>query len=58
MELGISSLGFIIEMGLSTKFENLVDLQLNASEACLNYAEENGITVVELVLDPPEIFAI
>ena len=56
MELGISSLGFIIEMGLSTKFENLVDLQLNASEACLNYAEENGITIIELVLDPPEIF--
>lgn len=56
MELGISSLGHIIEMGLSGKYSNLIDLQLAASESCLNFAEKHGIDLVELVLDPPEIF--
>ncbi len=55
-ELGISSLGHIIEYGLLGKFENLFDLLLKASEDCLKFAEENNIKVVELVLDPPEIF--
>lgn len=54
-ELGISSLGHIIEYGLLGKFENLFDLLLKASEDCLKFAEENNIEVVELVLDPPEI---
>lgn len=54
MELGISSLGYIIEYGLSKNYENLVDLVLKASEDCLNFAEDNDIGIVELVLDPPE----
>jgi sugar phosphate isomerase/epimerase len=56
MQLGISSLGYIIEFGLSGKYDNLIDLQLAASESCLNFAEENGIDLIELVLDPPEMF--
>ncbi|MBA7670409.1 endonuclease 4 [subsurface metagenome] len=55
MELGISSLGHIIEYGLSKNYENLVDLILKASEDCLNFAEDNDIKIVELVLDPPEV---
>jgi len=56
MELGISSLGYIIDLGLTKNFENLFDLLFIASESCLNFAEENDIKVIELVLDPPEIF--
>jgi len=56
MELGISSLGHIIDMGLSGNYKNLSDLLLNASEACLTYAEKNRIKLVELVLDPPAAF--
>ncbi len=56
MELGISSLGHIIDMSLSGNCKNLFDLQLNASEACLTYAEKNRIKLVELVLDPPAVF--
>jgi sugar phosphate isomerase/epimerase len=55
MELGISSLGHIIEYGLSNNYENLIDLVLKASEDCLIFAEENNIESVELVLDPPVI---
>lgn len=55
-ELGISSLGHIIEYGLLGNFKNLFDLLLKASEDCLKFAEENNIEVVELVLDPPEVF--
>jgi sugar phosphate isomerase/epimerase len=55
-ELGISSLGHIVEYGLLGNFENLFDLILKASEDCLNFAEENNIKVVELVLDPPAMF--
>ncbi|MFW9875661.1 MAG: sugar phosphate isomerase/epimerase family protein [Candidatus Thorarchaeota archaeon] len=55
MELGISSLGYIIEYGLSKNYENLIDLVLKASDDCLNFAENNDIPVVELVLDPPNV---
>jgi sugar phosphate isomerase/epimerase len=55
MELGISSLGYIIEYGLSKNYDNLIDLILKASEDCLNFAENNDIGIVELVLDPPEV---
>lgn len=56
MQLGISSLGHIIEMGSTGNYENLIDLQLNASEVCLDYAEQNKIKLVELVLEPPVMF--
>lgn len=56
MELGISSLGYIIDIARISKFKNLIELQLNATEQCLNFAEKNGIEVVELVIDPPQTF--
>jgi sugar phosphate isomerase/epimerase len=56
MELGISSLGHLIDIARSSnKLKNLTELQLNATEKCLNFAEKNGIDVVELVLEPPQI---
>ncbi|MFX1279508.1 MAG: sugar phosphate isomerase/epimerase family protein [Promethearchaeota archaeon] len=55
MELGISSLGHIIEYGLSKNYENLIDLVLKASEDCLIFAEKNNIDLVELVLDPSDV---
>jgi len=55
MEVGISSLGYIIEYGLSNSYESLSDLVYKASEDCLNFAESNDIKTVELVLDPPEV---
>ncbi len=55
MELGISVLGYIIEYGLSQKYESLTDLVYKASVDCLNFAEINNIKTVELVLEPPEV---
>ncbi|MFW9821487.1 MAG: sugar phosphate isomerase/epimerase family protein [Candidatus Thorarchaeota archaeon] len=55
MDLGISSLGHIVEYGRSNKYDNILDLFLKATEECLIFAERNNITIVELVLDPPEI---
>ncbi|NVM36017.1 MAG: TIM barrel protein, partial [Candidatus Lokiarchaeota archaeon] len=56
MELGISTLGHIIEIGLNGKFKNLFELQLKASEECLNFAEHFEINIIELVIDPPDVF--
>lgn len=55
MELGVSSLGYIIEYGLSSNYMNLNDLVLKASEDCLIFAEKNKIEIVELVLDPTDV---
>ena len=55
MKLGISSLGYIIEYGLSNKYESLTELVYEASEDCLDFAEKNDIKTVELVLEPPEV---
>lgn len=55
MELGISSLGHMFDIGLTGKFKNLVDLLIKSTEQCLNFAEEFGINTVELVIDPPEV---
>jgi len=56
MRLGISALAYIIEIGSTGNYKNLFDLQLKASQACLNFAEKNRIRLVELVLDPPAMF--
>jgi len=56
MELGISTLGHIIEIGLKGKFKNLFELHLKASEECLNFAEHFGINIIELVIDSPDVF--
>ena len=55
MELGISSLGFLVDLGLSGKFNNLYDLLFDATESCFKFAEENDNKICEIVLDPPEI---
>ena len=55
MQLGISSLGFIIENGLSNKFNNIFDLLFSSTESCLYYAEQNNIKLIELVIDPSDI---
>lgn len=57
MNLGISSLGHVIELGLSGKYESLSNLLLEASEAGLKFSEEYKFEVCELILDPPEIFS-
>lgn len=56
MELGISSLGHINDLALSGKFKNFKDMQIKATEQCLNFAEEYEIKIVEIVIDPPEVF--
>ena len=56
MELGISSLGNIIENALSNKFTNISNMFYHSTEECFKFAEENGITVVEIVVDPQDMF--
>ena len=58
MELGISSLGFIVDLGLLGEFKNLFNLLFDATESCFKFAEENDIKICEIVLDPPEILTI
>lgn len=58
MELGISSLGFLVDLGLSGKFKNLFNLLFDATESCFKFAEENDKKICEIVLDPPEILTI
>ena len=56
MELGISSLGHIIDIvRRNSKLNNLIELQLNATEQCLNFAEKEGLEIVELVIEPSHI---
>ncbi|MFX0025140.1 MAG: sugar phosphate isomerase/epimerase family protein [Candidatus Hermodarchaeota archaeon] len=57
MELGISNLGFIIELGQSNKYKDVLNLLFDSTEACLNAAELNNIKVVELIIDPPKILS-
>ncbi|MFX0058611.1 MAG: hypothetical protein ACFE85_06105 [Candidatus Hodarchaeota archaeon] len=49
MQLAISSLVSIIEFGLSNKFQNIFDLLFSSTESYLEFAEQNGIRIVELV---------
>jgi len=55
MELGISSLGYIIEFGITRNYNNLIELLVDATKACLDFSEKNDLKVCELVIDPPEI---
>ena len=55
MELGISSLGFLVDLAMSGKFENLFNLFFDSIESCFKFAEENDKKICEIVLDPPEI---
>ena len=56
MELGISSLGHIIDNGLDSEYKDIINLFYKSTEECLNYAEEQDIAVVEIVVDPQNIF--
>ncbi|MFX1498404.1 MAG: sugar phosphate isomerase/epimerase family protein [Promethearchaeota archaeon] len=55
MNLGISSLGFIIELGILNHYQDVYDLLYNSTKMCLDFADERNIDLVELVIDPPEI---
>lgn len=55
MNLGISSLAFIVEFGLTKKYESLGELLLDSTNECFIFAEKYGIQIVEIVLDPPVI---
>lgn len=56
MELGISSLGNIIDFGLDKKYNDIPDMLYHATDECLKLAEEGDIKIVEIVIDPQNIF--
>ncbi|MFX0049409.1 MAG: sugar phosphate isomerase/epimerase family protein [Candidatus Hermodarchaeota archaeon] len=56
MELGISSLGHIIDYGLNSKYTDIFKMLYQSTEECLKFAEEKGIKIVELVIEPQNIF--
>jgi len=56
MELGISSLGYIIDYGLNSDDKNITNMFFQSTEECLNFAEGNSINIVEIVVDPQNIF--
>ncbi|TFF89743.1 MAG: sugar phosphate isomerase/epimerase, partial [Promethearchaeota archaeon] len=58
MELGISSLGHIIESGRTKRdnYSDMIDLLIDATEECLKFSEERNFNVCELIIDPPDIF--
>jgi sugar phosphate isomerase/epimerase len=56
MELGISSLGSIIDYGLNSKQTDIPNMIYRATDECFKFAEENGIDLVELVVDPQDLY--
>jgi sugar phosphate isomerase/epimerase len=56
MDLGISSLGHIIDIARTATLNDLKDLLFDATEQCLNFVENNNIKIVELVIEPPQVF--
>jgi sugar phosphate isomerase/epimerase len=52
MKLGISTLGHLIDFSINSKSSDLSRILFEGTEACLTYAEENGIKVVEIVIEP------
>ncbi len=56
MELGISSLGSIIDYGLNSKQKDIPNMIYRATDECLKFAEENEIDLVELVVDPQDLY--
>ncbi|MFX1571227.1 MAG: sugar phosphate isomerase/epimerase family protein [Promethearchaeota archaeon] len=55
MEIGISSLGHLIDLGISGNFTSLNDLLIKATDESLKFAENNNINIVEIVIEPPLI---
>ena len=56
MELGISSLGTFIDNGLNSKHKDIFDIYYQSIEECLKFAEDKGIKIVEIVVDPQNLF--
>ena len=56
MELGISSLAFIVEQGMIGKQKAMETLLQEATREALEFSRANGLKACELVLDPPELF--
>lgn len=52
MHLGISTLGHLIDFSLINKAKDLPNSLYKATESCLKYIEDNGIDVIELVIEP------
>lgn len=55
MELGISSLGHLVELASQNKSKSLEDLLFQSTKSCLIYAEKNDIDNVEIVIEPQDI---
>jgi sugar phosphate isomerase/epimerase len=56
LELGISSLGYVIDLGLLKNYKNLIELLLEATEECFKFAEDRNIKRAEILLDPPDFY--
>lgn len=58
MDLGISSLGYVIDLALNEEKNHprLIDLLMDATEQSFLYAERNDINVLEVLIEPPDIF--
>ena len=56
MQLGVSSLGFVVEHSIEGKQNSLIDILLSATEACLRFSEAQGFNICEILIDPPEIY--
>jgi sugar phosphate isomerase/epimerase len=57
MELGISSLGNIIDFGLNSKYNDVPNMLYQATDNCLKFAEEHEINIVEIVVDPQDLYS-
>ena len=56
MNLGISSLGHLVDKALRGKFKSMFELLITSTEACFKFAEKYNIKDVEIILDPPDIY--
>jgi len=57
MKLGISSLGHLVDKALRGNFKTMGNLLIESTEKCLKFAEKNNVEIVEIILDPPEIYS-
>jgi sugar phosphate isomerase/epimerase len=57
MEIGISSLGHIVDKALRGNFNSMFELMMDSTEKCLKFAEKYKIKLVEIIFDPPEIYS-
>ncbi len=53
LKLGISSLGYLVNLGIKAKFKDLTELLMQATESSLKYSEKQGFKVCEIILEPP-----